>query len=205
MSLDGTYTGLQASIASWLHRSDLTAIIPDLIVLAEARLARDLRLRKMVTTTTSSTVASTQGITLPADFLEIENLSVLTNPQRNPLYMNIEALNVKFPAGTANGTPSFYTLEGDQILFGPTPDAVYSINLMYYARLAALSVTPTNWLLTAHPNIYLFAALAEAGDYTANDEAVTKWERKTMLGIKTLQDADDTAMFSGSSLRVRNI
>ena len=82
MSLDGTYTGLQASIASWLHRSDLTAIIPDLIVLAEARLARDLRLRKMVTTTTSSTVASTQGITLPADFLEIENLSVLTNPQR---------------------------------------------------------------------------------------------------------------------------
>ena len=34
-----TYTDLQASVANWLHRSDLTAVIPDLVGLAEGRLA----------------------------------------------------------------------------------------------------------------------------------------------------------------------
>jgi hypothetical protein len=33
-----TYSDLQTAVATWLHRSDLTAIIPDLITLAETHL-----------------------------------------------------------------------------------------------------------------------------------------------------------------------
>ena len=40
MALDGTYAGLQASIADFLNRTDLAAAIPDFIVLAEAQMAR---------------------------------------------------------------------------------------------------------------------------------------------------------------------
>src|SRR5690242_6138617 len=40
MALDGTYTGLKASIADFLNRSDLTAAIPDFITLAEAQMTR---------------------------------------------------------------------------------------------------------------------------------------------------------------------
>lgn len=204
MAFDGTYTGLQASIAGWLHRTDLAAIIPDLIVLAEARISRDLRLRRQVTTTAVATVAGVQSITLPTDYLEVENLSLLTAIERQLVYMNIEQLNERFPSGGGNGTPIVYTLEGDTILFGPTPDSIYSVSLLYYARFAALATTATNWLLTNHPNIYLFAALAEAGDYLQSEQA-GKWEAKYQQGVKQLQDMDDQSMFSGSALRVRSL
>ena len=36
MALDGTYAGLKASVADWLNRADLTAVVPDFITLAEA-------------------------------------------------------------------------------------------------------------------------------------------------------------------------
>lgn len=205
MSLDGTYTGLQASIASWLHRSDMTAIIPDLVVLAEARIARDLRIRRMITDTTLATVGGTQSVALPSDYLEVENISVATSPERDLVYMNIQSMNVKYPVGGYTGTPVAYTLEGNNLLLGPTPDTVYSLPILYYARFAALTVTPTNWLLTNHPNVYLFGALAEAGDYVRDGESLGKWESKYQQAVKQLQDADDRSMFSGSQLRVRNM
>ena len=51
------YTTLQATIANYLARSDLTASIPEFIRLAEDRLSRDLRIRqtlKLATTTTTA-------------------------------------------------------------------------------------------------------------------------------------------------------
>lgn len=205
MALDGTYTGLQASIASWLHRSDMTAIIPDLVILAEARIARDLRLRRQVTNVTLSTIAATQAVALPSDYLELENLSVISggvNVQLN--YINIESLNVKYPDGSYSGVPKVYTFESSNILLGPTPDAIYSLDAYYYARFASLTVTPANWLLTNHPNIYLYAALAEAGDWTQDEKNLAKWEAKYHADVEKLQESDDAAMFSGAALRVRN-
>lgn len=205
MALDGTYIGLLASVASWLHRSDMTAIIPDLVVLAEARIARDLRLRRQVTATTLATVASTQAVALPSDYLEMENLSLTSGGIDNSLeYVTIERMNIKYPSGAWDGIPKVYTFEGSSILFGPRPDAIYSVPIYYYARMAALTVTPTNWLLTNHPNIYLFGALAEAGDWVQDTENVSKWEKKYQAGMDTLSVTDDESMFSGAALRVRS-
>ena len=205
MALDGTYTGLLASMASWLHRPDMTTIAPDLVVLAEARIARDLRLRRQVTGTTLFTIATTQAVALPSDFLEMENLSLTAGGiDRSLEYVNIERMNLNYPSGSGDGEPKVYTFEGSNILFGPRPDAVYSVPIYYYARLAALTVTPTNWLLTNHPNIYLFGALAEAGDWAQDDANVAKWEKKYQAGINELSVTDDESMFSGAALRVRS-
>ena len=201
-----TYGGLKTSIAAWLKRSDMDAIIPDFITLAEARIARDLRLRKQITSATLPTVGGNQAVTLPADFLEAENVSLLTDPKTQLVYVNIEHLDSQYPTGLRTGSPAVYTLEGDNILLGPTPDGVYQVDLLYYGKFAALSAsTDTNWLLTNHPSIYLFAALAEAHPYTMDDGRVALWEQKYAKDVKALQDADDQSMFSGTSLRVRQI
>ena len=88
---------------------------------------------------------------------------------------------------------------------GPTPDGVYSIQIAYYARFAALSTTPTNWLLTNHPSLYLFSALAEASVYTLEDDRAQIWEAKYRVELNALQAADDAALRSGSAMRVRYI
>lgn len=199
----GTYTELQTSIADWLHRGDLTAIIPDFVALAESRISRDLRLRAQLTNTTLSTVADTQAVALPSDFLEIENISCTSGGMdRTMEFVTLERLNLSYPDGSGNSVPRVYSVAGTSLLMGPVPDAVYSLPLKYYGKFAALSVTPTNWLLTNHPGIYLFGALAESGDYTQSDQ-IAKWESKYSALVKALQDADDEAKFSGAALRVR--
>jgi hypothetical protein len=201
-----TYSDLQTSVANWLKRSDLTSIIPDFITLAEARIARDLRLRKQVTNTALSTVAGTQTVSLPSDFLEMENITLTnTTPPAALSVVTPEIMDRKFPNGYVTGQPVVYTIVGDQVQLGPTPDAVYTVSLDYYQRFAALSTTPTNWLLTNHPSVYLFAALAEASGYVFNDERIPTWEAKYQADVRSLQESDDTALRSGSAMRVRTL
>lgn len=200
-----TYAGLKASVASWLKRSDLTDIIPDLIKMAESRIARDLRLRRQIVSANLSLIAGTQGVELPSDWLEFENVTLNGDPPRQLTYVNIEHLDTKYPSSWT-GMPAVYTLEGNQILFGPTPDAAYTAGVYYYGRMAALSADDdTNWLLTNHPSIYLFAALAESAPFIMDDERSVIWEGKYAKDMNELQNSDDSAMFSGTALRVRTI
>lgn len=199
-----TYSDLKAAVAEWLNRGDLTAVIPDFISLAESRIARDLRIRKQVTTATLSTVANTRGIALPDDFLELENITLTsTTPQGALSVVTPEILDRKYPESYSIGQPVVYALLGNQILFGPTPDAAYTVSVDYYARMAALSSTPTNWLLTNHPGVYLFSTLAEAHLYMMDQNQATLWEQRYQAAAKSIQDSDDDGIYSGSAMRVR--
>ncbi len=201
-----TYTDLQAAVAGWMNRTDLTAAIPDFVALAEARISRDLRIRKQVATTTLTCVAGTQYVTLPSDFLEIENITLTsTSPPASLSVVTPEILDRKYPAGYQTGQPQVYALLGDYINFGPTPDAAYTVALDYYARLAALSVTPTNWLLTNHPMVYLAGALCEGWLYLQDTDKVALWDARYRREVDQLQDTDDASLRSGSEMRVRTL
>ena len=199
------YADLVASVGTWLKRSDLSAQIPDFVTLAEARLARDLRIRSMIATATLTTVDDTQAVTLPADWLETENVTLIGDAPVNLAVVTPELMDVKYPSGIRTGKPAVYCVLGDEMQLGPTPDGVYSIQIAYYARFAALSTTPTNWLLTNHPSLYLFSALAEASVYTLEDDRAQIWEAKYRVELNALQAADDAALRSGSAMRVRYV
>jgi hypothetical protein len=104
-----TYSDLQTSIANYLARSDLTSIIPDFITLAENRLRRELRIRQMLKSVTTSTVSGDATVELPSDFLEIRDFVVMTNP--------IQPLSYSSPSSLSNdlrtsevGVPLSYTI-----------------------------------------------------------------------------------------------
>lgn len=195
------YTDLKTAVASWMHRDDLTAHLGDFVTLAEARIARDLRIRKQVTNTTLSTVAGVQYVTLPADFLEIENIGLSnTTPPRNLHVITPELMDEMWPAAYNSGVPTNFTIVGDKLILGPTPDGVYTVTLDYYQRLDLASTT-TNWLMTNHPNVYLYACLIEACGLAQQDDTV--WVTKYERDIDNLQTTDDAALRSGSVMRVR--
>lgn len=201
-----TYTDLLASVASWMDRTDLTAVVPDFVTLAEARIARDLRIRKQIRTATLTTTAGVQGVTIPSDYLEIENITLTsTSPPASLAVVTPEILDRKFPLSYQTGQPQVYALLGDSINFGPTPDAAYSVSVDYYARLAALSVTPTNWLLTNHPMVYLAGALCEGWLYLQDADKVALWDQRYRSEVKQLQETDDSSLRSGSEMRVRTL
>lgn len=206
MALDGTYSGLKGAVASWLHRPDLTSSIPDFVALAEARIARDFRLRAQISFGTLTTTGGTDYVALPADFLEIENISLEGSVERPFTYETPEQLDVRFPLGSGQARPAVYTIIGDRLYMGPCPDGTYSLKFTYYARFTALSGdADTNWLLTKHPDAYLFACLAEAAPFLMNDERTAIWEAKYQAIKTALELADDQSLRSGSALRVRAV
>lgn len=199
------YADLLSSVATWMNRTDLTAIIPDFVTIAEARISRDLRLRKQIITSTLTTVGNERGVTLPADWLEFENVSLATNPARSLTYATVEHIDSVYPQGSGNGIPSLYTVEGDQLQLARTPDGIYTVSIIYYARFATLQSASTNWLMTNHPTIYLYACLSQGFLYIKDSQRAGEYQAMYQKIASDLQAQDDDAQHSGSSLRVRRI
>jgi hypothetical protein len=72
-----TYSELKTTIASYLARSDLTAMIPTFIQLAELRLRRELRTRQMLVVATANTTGGDSTVGLPTDFLEMRDITLI--------------------------------------------------------------------------------------------------------------------------------
>jgi hypothetical protein len=158
------YTDLQAAIAAWMVRSDLTAVIPDFITLFEAEANRVLRTRAQETAGTV-TMSSGSG-TLPTDYLGWKRLTWTGSPVMELEYVHPDWLKAAYPT-TPSGIPKVWTIEGGSIKIAPVDDT--SLSFLYYAKVPALS-TGTNWLMSAHPDLYLYGALGEGWAYLLDTE-----------------------------------
>jgi hypothetical protein len=174
----GTYSELQTAITNWLRRggdTDLVTRAPELITLAEAQFNRTLRHRSMEVQTDLTLTSGTATIALPSDYIEARALVMQTSPKRVLSYVTPTQLDRNWPSGST-GLPSEYTIIGSNIKLGKAPDSAYALELTYYQQIPALSDSATsNWLLTSHPDIYLYGALLQGAPYLSDDERVPIW------------------------------
>lgn len=167
-----TYAELQATIASWLARDDLTAYIPDFITLFEAAAARKLKVRPQETTATLTPVSGV--VTLPTDYLGHRRVTWTGNPRVELAYLPPPAFQASWPT-QPSGTPSAYTIEGSNLRLMPLNDT--DIEFDYYQRTAALSAG-LNWLFTNHPDAYLFGSLCEANAFNKDVDPAGLWKAR---------------------------
>ena len=170
-----TYTELKTSIGDWLNRTDLTSAIADFISLAEAQIERQLRTRQMITRANAD--ISTEYAALPSDFLETKSFKLTsTNPVTPLIFQTIDALDDLSRTFSAASRPKYFGIVGGQIRVVPVPDATYTTELIYYAKLSKLSSTVSiNWLLAASPDIYLYGSLLQAAPYLQDDARIPVW------------------------------
>ena len=190
------YTELQASVADFLNRSDLTAVIPDFIRMTEAELNRVLRTREMSVRTRAP--VSGQYVKLPVDFLGMRNIELLTEPVTVLEYRNLQNLDAH-RAADSTGKPLFYSIMQNNIEFAPVPDSEYTLEIVYYQSLPALADNTTNWLLDAHPDIYLYGSLMQSAPYLQADERISIWAGKFQQILEQLKTSDEKARFSGTT------
>ena len=194
------YGSLKTSVASYLARSDLTTQIPDFIRLAEERLARDLRTRKMLVVARADTTASDSTVGLPTDFLEMRDMHLRTTPVQALSYLSPNA----FYAGsrtTDSGQPKDYTILASEIQFAPIPDTAYSIQMLYYAKPQFLSdVNITNVFLANYPDALLYAALGEAEPYLMNDARLQTWAALYDRAITAINTSDQSSEYGGQPM-----
>ncbi|HZS83827.1 MAG TPA: hypothetical protein VFA50_13210 [Stellaceae bacterium] len=204
-----TYADLQNAVGTWLARADLAANIPDFITLAESRIfygsddpnfpSPPLRIRAMEQVTDPALYTTTAGVptlALPNGFLEARAVSLATVPIADLDFVTQKQLNAAW-VGTANGRPQVYTFQGDNLRFGPTPDAAYGVTLAYYQRFDPLAQTPTNWLIVNAPGVYLYAALIEAQPFIMSDQRLPLWAGMFAAATRSLMVADQQDRWGG--------
>jgi hypothetical protein len=201
MSID-TYAELQASIADWLNRQDLTAVIPSFISLAEADINRALRDYRMEKRSTAQVDA--QYSALPSDWVETIRAQIVGDTSRLELVSDGALADMRAARNDAGGKPTHYAHTAGGLELFPTPDAEYTVEIVYFAKVPALSVTATtNWLLSAAPDVYLYGALTQSAPYLKDDQRAPIWAGLYQNAITNLNTASERARFSGSGLRLR--
>ena len=192
MTLITTYATLQTAIVDYLKRdqdTQLTDAIPGLIQLFEAKMNRVLFTRQMEqrsTTATDITTSEPEFISLPTDFQSMRRvrLSSVTGKPCLEFKSGTQMDEYRFQSGNIAARPRYFTVFGTEIELAPTPDANYTIEMVYRQNIPALASNSTNWLLTAAPDLYLYGALLEAMPYLKDDERIQIWG----LGFKTALD-----------------
>jgi hypothetical protein len=121
------------------------------------------------------TVTDTGNVPLPADYLAWRRLTWLGNPLRDLDYVHPSMIVYEYPDVPAS-PPSKFTIEAGTLRVmpqDPTP-----LSLTYYQKLPALALNSTNWLMTAHPDLYLFGALAESQGYAVDPDKLALWKSR---------------------------
>ncbi|MDE2100268.1 MAG: hypothetical protein KGL39_23660 [Patescibacteria group bacterium] len=194
------FASLQTSIANWLHRTDLTALIPDFIALAEARMNGDIRSRSMETKTSLAVTSGNNIVATPSDMLEMRRIQVIGSPNTVLDYRSPDEIASDYQTGQT-GTPQVFTVIGANLELQPIPDAAYTLELSYIQRIPSLSASnTTNWLLTNWPNVYLFGALIQAQPYMINDPRIATFEKFYQDGVNAINSID---WYSGSTMQVK--
>lgn len=197
-----TYAELKTAIGDWLNRDDLDNVIPNFISLAEAQFNRSIRHRKMVVR--SDATLDTPYFAVPADWLQTIRFQLNTNPVTPLLFVTPEQALEESMVYSTGQQPLFYTMVGKQFQVVPSPDSSYSAELLYYAKIPALSNSATtNWLLTESPDLYLYGALIQSAPYLKEDERINVWAGLYQRLLDDMMLADERARIGSSKLKTR--
>jgi hypothetical protein len=179
-----TYTELQADIASYLHRTDLAALIPTFIEKARQRINRQLRVPEQEVTATLTTPVL-QRFSLPANFIELRGITSAGVPLRS---VGLHEMSYYARLSSAQ----VYALYGHSVWI---PGAT-TVDITYFAAEPELTVGSQEWeTMAQYPQLWVNGALAEAGFWLQN------WE---LMDRATLQFNADVVEFNARAERARS-
>lgn len=173
------YTTLQADVAEYLNRTDLTTPIVKFIEKARVRIGRDLRSLEQEVTATLVTPGSGR-FTLPADFIEMRRAASSGIPLRSVGQHEMEYW-------TSLTSPQVYAINGRTFW---CPGAT-TVDITYIRQEATLTTGGTEHpTMAAHPQLWTWASLAEAGLFLRDWELM---DRMTALYMQEVLDVNRAA------------
>lgn len=194
-----TFNDLSSAIAQYLHRNDLLPMIPTFIQLAEARFNRELRTAEQEKT--AYHVVTDGDVILPADFLE---LRVMYIDGKRADYQSPDQL-ARLVDNDIRMTPPAYTIQDRSFKIFPqgTVSVPVETRILYFSYVPALGlIDQSNWLLTKHPDAYLYHSLVAARGFVVDDQRMASWQmmaNEAMAGIRRSSDA----MLYGPNMTIR--
>ena len=205
------YVSLQAAIIEYLARDQdniLIARIPTFIQLAEAKFNRQLFVRQMerrATAIVDLTSREPEFISLPFDFQSMRRvrLSSVTGKPALEFRSGTQIDEYRFATSDMAAQPRYFTVLGDEVELAPTPDAAYTVEMVYRQNIPAVATNGSNWLLTMAPDLYLYGALLESAPYIKEDARIQTWGLGFSSALADLNSLALTSTFNAGPMTVR--
>ncbi len=178
-----------------------TTQINTFITQAEQRIYNSVQfpsLRKNVTGVTST---GNKYLSCPGDFLSTFSLAVETvDGQEFLLNKDVNFIRQAYPKATDTATPKYYALFGPttsndaspvitnelSFILGPTPDAVYEVELHYYYYPTSITTAASGqtWLGDNFDSVLLYGSLVEAYTFMKGEvDIITGYNQKYMEAL----------------------
>jgi hypothetical protein len=125
--------------------------------------------------TSGGTVTAQSGFaTLPSDYLAWRRVTWTGSTRTELGYVHPSYLQAAYPSQPAD-VPRIFTIEGSTLKVMPLSGTPLEFD--YYQAIPSLVSASTNWLMTAHPDLYLFGSMCEAEAFGVN-ERMPMWKAR---------------------------
>ena len=170
------YTELVTAVSDYCENNFPTADMNYMIRQAEQRIYNTVQIANLRKNVTGVTQANNKYLSLPDDFLSVYSIAVYPQGGGDYLYLlnkDVNFIREAYPNSTDTGKPKHYALFGPNsanvneltAIFGPTPDAIYGVELHYYYYPESIVTANTTWLGDNFDSALLNATIYEAALY----------------------------------------
>jgi len=152
-----------------------TEQINTFITQAEERIYNSVQIPALRKNVTGVTSGGNKYLSCPNDFLSVFSMAVIDGSGNYEYLLNkdVNYIRAAYPNPSSTGLPQYYALFGptvassvitDELSFilGPTPDAVYNVELHYYYYPESITTAGTSWLGDNYSPVLLYGTMLEA-------------------------------------------
>jgi hypothetical protein len=178
------YTELSANIQAYTENTeaDFVAEIPVFVKQAEQRIYNTVQFPSIRKNVVGVTSTSNKYLSCPSDFLAVYSMAVIdaTGVYEYLLNKDVNFIRQAYPQPTDTAIPKYYALFGPQssnvdelsFILGPTPDAIYNVELHYYYYPPSIVTAGTSWLGDNFDSVLLYGSLVEAYTYMKGEQDI---------------------------------
>jgi hypothetical protein len=155
---------------------------------AELRVYNTVQFPSLRKNVTGATYTNNKYLSAPNDFLAVYSMAVVdgTGAYSYLLNKDVNFIRAAYPSPTDSGSPEYYALFGPtttnapspvitnelSFILGPTPNAVYTVELHYYYYPESIVTATTTWLGDNFDAVLLYGSLLEAYTYMKGEQDV---------------------------------
>ena len=168
-------TFVSVSNSSNTSTVNATTQINTFIMQAEERIYNTVQIPSLRKNVTGNCSTTTPYLGCPSDFLSSFSMAVIEDDGSYEYLLNkdVNYIRAAYPSPTAKGMPRYYSLFGSRLndpnelsfLLGPSPDAIYRIELHYFYYPESIVDAGYSWLGDNYSPVLLYGSLVEAYTY----------------------------------------
>ena len=189
---------LEAVVADYLNRTDLSSQITDAVTLCAARLKRA---EACQTLTSQSLTLDAATVSLPSDFQRAHSLFYdgsysAYGPIEITSHERVASYRGQFgPSGMPQVAAILY--DALELYLAPTPSVSYTATLIYDAGVTQAT------LLSDFPDLYLYGTLIEMAPFIRDDDRIPMWEQRFQTALEEVRRYNERATWRGNSPVIR--